>query len=143
MKRWTIALTCTALFAISGCASSPETQTAAAEETELEHFSEMNWQEVADAMSKGAVLVDARSADGYAEGHIEGAINIPSGDEAAFASLPEDKGTQLIFYCGGPKCKASTRGATMAKKMGFTQIAEYKGGYPEWKELTGGQASAN
>lgn len=92
----------------------------------------MSWDEVASAMASGAVLVDARGSEGYAKGHIEGAVNVPYKDEGAYASLPEDKSTALIFYCGGPACSASTKGATTALSQGYTNVAEYRGGYPEW-----------
>jgi len=98
-------------------------------------FPAMSWSEVSAAMNDGAVLIDARSASQYAEGHIEGAVNVPSGaDQAAFAALPSDKSTQLITYCGGPACSASTKVARVAAELGYSQVAEYKGGYPEWKK---------
>lgn len=93
-----------------------------------------NWDQVSAAMGNGAILVDSRGANSYAKGHIEGAISVPckSGDEG-YAALPEDKATQLIFYCGGPACSASNKGALAASERGYTKLAEYKGGYPEWK----------
>ena len=99
---------------------------------------EYNWTQVASALEGGGVLCDARSAEGYEKGHIETAINTParSGDEIA-SSLPTDKNTQLVFYCGGPQCSASTKAAKVAMKLGYKNVAEYKGGYPEWKELNG------
>lgn len=96
----------------------------------------LSWAEVEAAVASGAVLVDTRAPEGYAEGHITGAVNGPAQDEAAFqAVLPESKDTLLIFYCGGPQCSASTKGAQLATALGYTNVAEYKGGYPEWSSF--------
>ena len=92
----------------------------------------VTWDEVAAAMASGGVLVDSRSAKGFAKGHITGAINVPYKDEAAHSALPEDKSTAVIFYCSGPVCSASTKGADKALALGYTNVLEYRGGYPDW-----------
>lgn len=99
-------------------------------------FQVMSWEQVEAAMAEGAVLVDARGAESFSKGHIEGAINVPAGDDAALSKLPGDTQTQLIFYCGGPACSASTKCARKAQTKGYTRVAEYKGGYPEWLQKT-------
>ena len=53
------------------------------------------------AMSGKAIILDARSADAFAAGHIDGAINLPLTDFAAQAlaiALPDRKRAVLI-YC--------------------------------------------
>ena len=99
-------------------------------------FPLLTWEEVSAAMQDGAILADARRPEGYAEGHIEGAVNVPVRDQVAFDKLPADKSAKLIFYCGGPYCRASLKAATRARELGYTNVAEYRGGYPEWKKLT-------
>jgi len=49
------------------------------------------------------LLVDSRPGAVYAEGFIPGAVSLPYAafKEKAAAVLPADKGTLLIFYCGG------------------------------------------
>ena len=97
-------------------------------------FAHMTWDQVAAAMAKGATLCDARSKAGYDAGHIKGAVNTPYKEENGMAALPADKASQLIFYCGGPACSASLKAAKVAAGLGYTNIGEYKGGYPEWKK---------
>jgi hypothetical protein len=47
-----------------------------------------------------AIIVDVRSADAYANGHAEGAINIPlEYFEADIASIPLEKDQWVITYC--------------------------------------------
>jgi rhodanese-related sulfurtransferase len=51
---------------------------------------------------KKFVLIDARPAEEYQQGHIAGAINIPPDRmKTETASLPKDKATPMIFYCRG------------------------------------------
>ena len=127
-----------AAFLLVGCATATADTTAtppASEAAETHHEVALyTWEQVAEAMASGAVLVDARGPQSYASGHIEGAINIPcSGPDESYAALPADRDAQLVFYCGGPACPASHKGAMTAARLGHKRLAEYKGGYPDWK----------
>lgn len=131
-----------ALALSTGCASTTsstgEVAEKAASEVKIAH---VDWAAVEAAMAQGAVLVDARGATSFGAGHIAGAVNIParSTDAATWGKLPADKSTKVITYCGGPACSASYKAAKKCIEMGYTDVAEYKGGYPEWKKLQGGQ----
>jgi hypothetical protein len=47
-----------------------------------------------------AIIVDVRSKDAYAAGHVEGAINIPLGYfETDIANVPLGKDQWIITYC--------------------------------------------
>jgi phage shock protein E len=51
-------------------------------------------------IENGALLVDVRSAEEFAEGHLEGAINIVWDDtDALIAAIGEDKQRPVVFYC--------------------------------------------
>ena len=76
----------------------------------------------------GAVLLDVRERDEYAQGHIPGGVNLPLSElEEGAASL--DKDAPLFVYClsGG----RSSRAAAMLKAMGFT--VKDIGGISAWK----------
>ena len=92
----------------------------------------VDWAATEAAMQAGGMLIDSRGPKGFARGHIAGAINVPYKDEAAHSALPEDKATTLVFYCSGPACSASTKGAAKALELGYTSVKEYRGGYPDW-----------
>ena len=109
--------------------------TEAAEKPAEPEFAHMTWTQVSDAMAKGATLCDARSKKGFDAGHIKGAVHTPYREENGMAVLPADKASQLIFYCGGPACSASFKAAKVAAGLGYTNIGEYTGGYPEWAKL--------
>ncbi|WP_299438001.1 rhodanese-like domain-containing protein [uncultured Aquimarina sp.] len=77
-------------------------------------------------------LVDVRTPQEYAEGHIEGAINIDFSDENFETLISEvDKSKPVAVYCGrggrSGKCSA------YMKKAGFTKIYDLDGGITEWK----------
>lgn len=81
------------------------------------------------------MIIDSRpAARKYDIGHIPGAVNIPDTqfDELAPKMLPQDKSKLLIFYCEGPECVLSHKGAYKAEKLGYTNIVVYTEGYPEW-----------
>lgn len=53
------------------------------------------------AATGGAIILDARSADAFAQGHIAGAINLPLTDftaPALAAALP-DRNQPILIYC--------------------------------------------
>ena len=131
-----------ALSLTTGCASTAsKTDGDAAKTAPAATIAHIDWAAVEAAMANGAVLVDARGATSFQAGHIAGAVNIPwrSTDAATWGKLPTDKSTKVITYCGGPACSASYKAAKKCIEMGYTDVAEYKGGYPEWKKLKGGQ----
>jgi len=45
--------------------------------------------------------------------------------------------TPLFFYCGGLKCPLSAKSAVKAKALGYTSVALYQVGYPDWVKVTG------
>jgi len=55
-------------------------------------------------------------------------------------SLPQDKSTLLIFYCGGVECMLSHNSAFKAEKLGYTNVRVYADGSPDWAAKGTGQA---
>jgi len=91
----------------------------------LKHFSaalsfETDCWDVHDALSKEPdfVLVDVRSPELYARGHVPGAINIPHAKiiESRLAQYPAD--TVFVVYCAGPHCNGAHRGAIRLAQLG-------------------------
>ncbi|GAB6054034.1 hypothetical protein JCM17960_28540 [Magnetospira thiophila] len=81
------------------------------------------------------VIVDSRpTRKKYDLGHVPGAINIPNTFfDKHVDMLPKDKGTALIFYCGGLKCPLSHKSAVKAEALGYTNIMVFAEGFPKWK----------
>ena len=56
----------------------------------------------ARAAAEGALLLDARSADAFARGHLKGAVNLPFTDftdEARAAAIGPDRDRPIYIYC--------------------------------------------
>ncbi len=103
-------------------------------------------EDVVKAAARGAMVVDARVAAEYADGHIKGAVSVPyreksdkvvsfdaSVDEFNLSKLPADKSAAVVVYCNGPECWKSYKASTLAIKAGYTNILWYRDGYPNWK----------
>jgi rhodanese-related sulfurtransferase len=91
----------------------------------LQHFSELlafetDCWDVHDALARGPdfVLIDVRSPELYARGHIPGAINIPHAKiiESRLTQYVAD--TVFVVYCAGPHCNGAQRGAIRLAKLG-------------------------
>lgn len=80
-----------------------------------------------------AVVLDVRGADEYAEGHIEGAVNIDVNQdsfiERAAQLLPKTK--TIAVYCRGGR--RSVKAADQLETAGF-KLVNLKGGITQWKE---------
>jgi len=78
-----------------------------------------------------ALVVDLRSAEDYAKGHILGARNIPLADlERRAAELDKHKSKPLIVHCGDGNRAGGGVAALRAK--GFTGVHNLAGGYAAW-----------
>jgi hypothetical protein len=56
----------------------------------------------AQSRNKNVLVLDARSAQAFAEGHIEGAINLPFPDftaESLAAAIGPDRDRRILIYC--------------------------------------------
>ena len=79
------------------------------------------------------VVVDCRSPQAYAEGHVPGAVNLPHRRitaETVASLLPPER--LLITYCNGPHCNASSRGALRLARLG-RRVKEMPGGMAGWR----------
>ena len=87
----------------------------------------------------GAVLVvDARTAYEYADGHIAGAVSLPYNDALTdpgrIARLGES-GRPIAVYCSGGGCELSMDLAKLMIEHGRKKVLVYEGGWPEWASL--------
>ncbi len=82
----------------------------------------------------GFVLVDCRSPELYAAGHLPGAINLPHRriTAAIVDDLIPDGSTLIVTYCAGPYCNASTKGALRFAALG-RPVKEMPGGIDGWQ----------
>ncbi|WP_368651259.1 rhodanese-like domain-containing protein [Kiloniella majae] len=85
------------------------------------------------AQEQDFVLLDVRSPDLYATGHIPKAINLPHGKIIArkMRDYPDD--TLFVVYCAGPHCNGANKAAVRLAKLGY-KVKELIGGIEGWKD---------
>ncbi len=80
---------------------------------------------------QGAVLLDVRSGDDFAAGHLPQARHIPADDVAKRAGeLPSNK--PIILYCGTSRQSGKAAGALRA--AGRDQVFVLDGGLNGWRQ---------
>ena len=74
---------------------------------------------------KGAVLVDVRTRQEFAGGHIPGAVNVPLTELGDFMDSVPDTDTPVYVHClsGG----RSRQAVSKLKKMGYTNVCNIGG----------------
>jgi rhodanese-related sulfurtransferase len=98
-------------------------------------FADISIQQVKAASdAKTAVIIDANSPDSYKAGHVPGALSWAAIKADPAASLPADKNTLIIAYCGNPQCPAYAQAAVAAKKLGYTNIKHMVAGIEGWND---------
>ncbi len=119
MKKLYIMALCSLLGGLVGC-------------TTASHYTSIDVERFAREIDRPEVqLVDVRTPQEYAEGHIEGALNMDVQEEATFdqqiATL--DKSRPVALYCrSGHRSKIA---AERAAQAGF-EVIELDGGYRSW-----------
>ena len=84
--------------------------------------------------SKKAVLIDVNGSQSFAKGRVPGALDYAAIKANLADSLPKDKNTLIVAYCGGPKCKAYQAAADAAAKLGYKNVKHMSAGISGWKE---------
>ena len=111
-----------AALLLAGCAAPAEAGS----------YRQINMDEAITMMAEetGYIILDVRTAEEYAQGHIPGAINIPN-ETIGTGEIPElpDKDQLILVYCrSGNRSKQASEKLV---KLGYTNIAEF-GGINDW-----------
>jgi rhodanese-related sulfurtransferase len=94
--------------------------------------------------SGDVLFLDARPESRYAEGHIDGALNLPWQDlDRYFMDVIDrlDGQEAIITYCDGEDCDLSHELALFLNEMGFENVYVLINGWTVWREAelpTGG-----
>jgi rhodanese-related sulfurtransferase len=79
----------------------------------------------------GFTLVDTRDLAAWRQGHIPGAVHLPTGMIAVRAAKLLDLDVPVVTYCWGPGCNGSTKAALALAQRGY-QVKEMIGGIEYW-----------
>ena len=81
---------------------------------------------------KSALIIDARAPDKFAQGHVRGAINIPTTHKETYTEQflrGVDPNQPIIIYCGNESCPASELLYDYLLTQGFTNMQVFKPGW--------------
>lgn len=83
--------------------------------------------------ASGIVVVDSRSRVGWDQGHIPGAVHIPTARVAELAPqlIGGPEGVTVVTYCWGPGCNGATKAALAFARLGYA-VKEMIGGFEYW-----------
>ncbi|MFI7105322.1 rhodanese-like domain-containing protein [Nonomuraea sp. NPDC050227] len=120
---------------MSAVTSTPAAPNAAA----LAHFAarlafETDVSDVAADLAAGApgvVVVDSRSRESWDQGHVQGAVHLPTAEIAAGAAVLIPREATVVTYCWGPGCNGATRAALEFARLGYA-VKEMLGGFEYW-----------
>jgi rhodanese-related sulfurtransferase len=94
---------------------------------------EVSPMEASKRLSAGALLIDVRESEEFAQAHAQGAIHLSKGVlELRIEGVAPNPDTSILCYCGGGS--RSLLAADNLKKMGYTNVASIAGGLRAWKE---------
>ena len=141
VKQTLIALIGSGFLVVTGGALAQETPTTAPAGVKL-----IEAKVVQDLQAKGAVLIDTRRANEFAEATIKGAISVPydpekSAKDASFDATQDkydmskiaDKNKEYVLFCNSGTCWKSYKAAVVMAKAGYKNVNWYRNGVPDWK----------
>ncbi|MFI5859029.1 rhodanese-like domain-containing protein [Streptomyces parvulus] len=79
----------------------------------------------------GFVLLDCRSTESWDQGHVPGAVHLPTARIPALAGQLLDLAVPVVTYCWGPGCDGATRAALALAELGYP-VKEMRGGFEYW-----------
>jgi len=84
------------------------------------------------AQNPTTVVIDARSPENFAIGHVRGARNLPPGQlEANMATIADNVafGQLIIVYCASSSCGSSDMVAEYLADRGYTNVRVFRPGW--------------
>ncbi len=77
------------------------------------------------------VVLDVRTPQEFAEGHVPGAVNIPHDTlESRLAELEADRDKDVVVYCRSGR--RAGMALTVLEKAGFERLSHLEGDYLAW-----------
>ena len=81
----------------------------------------------------GFVVLDVRSPEAYAAGHVPGALNLPHRRIVVRNLSQFDPEILFVVYCNGPHCNGADRAAARLARLG-KKVKKMIGGIEGWKD---------
>jgi len=121
----TAILGCALLIAVQACSSGGQsTGTEAVSADELA---------AAIAAGEAPFVLDVRTEDEFAAGHIPGAVNVPHDQLAGrLDELPSDRSAEVVVHCQSGRRAIAAE--TILTNAGFTNVRDLSGHMAGWRE---------
>jgi rhodanese-related sulfurtransferase len=92
-----------------------------------------------DVNQKKAIILDARAAPFYAQGHVPSALNLSREDFATDyrklrPTLDESRDKPIVVYCSGGDCHDSRMVASALLSLGFSKVQVFTDGWSGWTQ---------
>ncbi len=135
MNKYALLLLSAILFA-TACTNSTNGQSESIQtENQTMAYKNMSAREVSEMLAtrnEAVVVLDVRTPEEWAEGQLEGAMELNFYDEFEQRVEALDKEKTYVVYCklGGRSAQASQ----MMADKGFANVINMKGGYDGWKD---------
>ncbi len=82
---------------------------------------------------RGFVLLDVRSPEAHAAGHVSGSTSLPHAGITAEALAGYPPETLFVVYCNGPHCNGADKAALRLARLG-RPVKKMIGGVEGWKD---------
>lgn len=79
------------------------------------------------------VLLDVRSPESFANGHVPGAVNLPHRKIVETTLTEYAEGTLFVVYCSGTHCNGADKAALRLARLG-RPVKKMIGGIEGWKD---------
>ncbi len=79
------------------------------------------------------VLLDVRSPEAFAKGHVDGAINLPHAQITEERMRSFEPNMTFVVYCAGPHCNGANKAAVRLARLGYP-VKEMIGGVTGWMD---------
>jgi rhodanese-related sulfurtransferase len=98
----------------------------------VQAFAALSAMQAVRLMNQGALVIDLRSREAYAAGHIVDARNVPAADLPGEAeqTLKKWRDKSVITYCNDGRDGANA--ARALAKLGFSKVFNLEGGLNAW-----------
>ena len=125
-----IALLLILIISFSSCAQTTKSESSSVENKEAGLVSLISSKDLNEKLGD-IQLIDVRTPEEYAQGHLKNAVNINFNDPTFANDMDKlDKSKELYIYCrsGNRSGKASKQ----LGNMGFTKVYDLEGGINDW-----------
>jgi molybdopterin/thiamine biosynthesis adenylyltransferase/rhodanese-related sulfurtransferase len=89
---------------------------------------------VRDQLQNGALVIDVRQDEEWANGHIPGAHHVPKSHlESRIEGAAPDKTVPVVLYCASGQ-RSAWAARTLIEDLGYEHVSSMTGGFTLWKD---------